>query len=154
MYCCIMFNLWALQLNNQLQRNRLHYWQSWVCTFNCLNSLKLRLIEITKIAPEYRNTYVEEKKKCFHFRFYNLSFFLKLLDKCWFYLQFGTIHILRQQMDFVGEVRKMVILLTFSTTCADVGWIRKSPKLCWRNIGMVLSEFHNTYYDWGNSEVS
>ena len=25
MYCCIMFNLWALQLNNQLQRNRLHY---------------------------------------------------------------------------------------------------------------------------------
>ena len=28
MYCCIMFNLWALQLNNRLQINRLHYWQS------------------------------------------------------------------------------------------------------------------------------
>ena len=52
---------------------------------------------------------------------------------------FGTIPILRQQWDWVGGVKKMAIF-------ADVqyylcwrrvsGWVRKSPKICWRNIGM------------------
>ena len=35
----------------------------------------------------------------------------------------GTIPILRQQRDWVGGVRKMAILLTFSTICSDVGWV-------------------------------
>ena len=52
----------------------------------------------------------------------------------------GTVPILRQQMDWVGGVRKVAI-------SADVqyylywrrvgGWVRKIPKMCWRNIGMV-----------------
>ena len=48
--------------------------------------------------------------------------------------QLGTIPILRQQRDWVGWVRKMAILLRFSTIYADVGWmggwVRKSPKMC------------------------
>ena len=35
----------------------------------------------------------------------------------------GTIPILRQQRDWVVGVRKMEILLTFSTICSDVGWL-------------------------------
>ena len=55
----------------------------------------------------------------------------------------GTIPILRQQRNWVGGVRKMTIF-------ADVqyylcwrrvsGWVRKSLKICWRNIGMVPSQ--------------
>ena len=52
----------------------------------------------------------------------------------------GTILILRQQKDWVGGLKKKAIF-------ADVqycfyphivgGWVWKSPKMCWRNIGMV-----------------
>ena len=51
--------------------------------------------------------------------------------------------ILRQQRDCTGWVglEKWQVLLTFSTIYADVGWVcgwvTKSPKMCWRNIGMV-----------------
>ena len=50
----------------------------------------------------------------------------------------GTIRILRQQRDWVGGVKKWQFLLTFSTiSCWSGGWVRKSPKMCWRNIGMI-----------------
>ena len=52
----------------------------------------------------------------------------------------GTIPILRQQIDWVGGVRWQ-FLLKFSTYylcwCRVGGWVRKSQKLCWRNIGMI-----------------
>ena len=38
-------------------------------------------------------------------------------------------------MDFVGGVRKMVILLTFSTICADVGWVGQKKS---KNVLMLL----------------
>ena len=38
-------------------------------------------------------------------------------------------------------VKKWEFLMRFSTTYADIGWwgVRKSPNMCWRNIGMVPS---------------
>ena len=35
------------------------------------------------------------------------------------------------------ESEKWQFLLTVSTIYADVGWVRKISKMCWRNIGMV-----------------
>ena len=35
---------------------------------------------------------------------------------------------LRQQRDWVGEVKKWLILLTFSTIYAAVGWVGESEK--------------------------
>ena len=56
-----------------------------------------------------------------------------------------TIHILRQQKDWVGRSRKWPFLLMFSTYCiyADKvsGWVRKNPELCWHNICLIPSSF-------------
>ena len=54
-----------------------------------------------------------------------------------------TIPILSQQMDWVGEVRKMAFFadVQYNLCWRRVGgWVRKRPKMCWRNIGMVLSQ--------------
>ena len=66
-----------------------------------------------------------------YFFFQNMFFFSCL----------GTIHILRQQKTgWAGSVNGR-FLLTFCTVFADVGgWVRKGPKMCWRNIWMVPKE--------------
>ena len=43
---------------------------------------------------------------------------------------------------WVGSERWQ-FLLTFSSIYADVGWVRKGPKMCWRNIGMVPRRLAN-----------
>ena len=39
------------------------------------------------------------------------------------------------------ESEKWQSLLTTSIIYSDIGWVRKSPKLCWRNIWMVPPVF-------------
>ena len=51
-----------------------------------------------------------------------------------------SLYYVSKETGWVGS-EKWQFLLTFSTIYADAGWvggwIRKSPKTCWRNIGMV-----------------
>ena len=57
-----------------------------------------------------------------------------------FQCNLGTIPMLRQQRDWVGGVRKMAIFadVQYYLCWRRVGWcVKKSPKMCWRNIGMV-----------------
>ena len=59
------------------------------------------------------------------------------------YIQ-GTIPILRQKGDWVGGVRKMAIFADvqyYSCWRRVGGWVKKSSKMCWRNIGTVPNTF-------------
>ena len=62
----------------------------------------------------------------------------------------GTIPILRQQRDCVGGVRKLAIFtdVQYYLCWHRVGrWVKKSPKMCWRNIGMVPNILRQ-HMDW------
>ena len=51
----------------------------------------------------------------------------------------GTIPILRQQKDWIGGVKNGHFSDVQYCIYTDLvgGLIRKSPKICWRNVGMV-----------------
>ena len=66
---------------------------------------------------------------------------LSYLGRCKhaFFLPFcigPSLYYVSKETGWVGS-QKLRFLLTFSTIYADKAWVRKSPKMCWRNIGMV-----------------
>ena len=66
-----------------------------------------------------------------------------LVRKCFqllHYLSIGTIPILRQQRDWAGVVRKLTFFADFQFYLfwrRLGGWVRRSQKMCRRNVGVV-----------------
>ena len=89
------------------------------------------------------------------FNIFNTAVLLKITtlaiaySLCVTYFGFGTIPILRQQMNWVGGVRKVSFFADvhyYLFWRRVVGWVRKGPKMRWRNIGMV------SMHEWGRSQ--
>ena len=93
-----------------------------------------------------QNTYFSGKRMCLTWR--------TLLQKRFssYCVALGIIHVLRQTKELVGSKngifgwRSLLYLLMLTSDLADIvgRWVRKGPKMCWRNIWTV--PYHKVFW--------